>query len=170
VHFAEPEGASVRIGNGFAHTIPWSTHLGIGAHSVVLSPNGRSGFLGMSPGEDALSGWIVVLEAWEGGVAEFRVSPWDMKDAASGSEIRTSGTTPEGIPAFEFKASREGVPGDDGEVAGWTAHAESSRDVLPPDGFVGGLVAVGKFILQAIALVFLFWLELESDDDEEECY
>ena len=28
VLFARPEGASVRIGNGFAHTIPWSTHLG----------------------------------------------------------------------------------------------------------------------------------------------
>ena len=164
--FLEPHGGSIRVGGRTAYSIPWETRLPVGAHPVALSPHGPSASLDPSAGEENLRGWIVVLETWKGVASGFAPSLEDLR-AAAGWDLYLSGTTPEGLTAYRFKASTAGIPRDDADVASWESQAAETMAAVPENGFLKALEAVGKGILFVVLFVFIIWADASSDDDAD---
>jgi hypothetical protein len=116
IRFSEPAGGTVRLGGGFAHRIPWETSVSKGAHELVISPHGRGGFLGLTAGEDAVKGWLVVVGTWDETPAElFSVESIGLS-LEEGVVTYGTGSTPDGRTAFQFKGSKEGVSRGDRQV------------------------------------------------------
>jgi len=167
VLFSSPEGGTVRIGSGRAHPIPWSTHLDLGSYPVeFLAPVPRDS-TGLSSGEDAVWGWLVVIDTWKGGPSEFAVTRQEWIDATDGLELWVTGQTPSWTgPAFQFKGSVAGVLEDDADVEDWRAEAALERGKRKPSKTVKALEKIGKVIVYAVAVVVVIAVKVISEDPD----
>ena len=168
VRFVAPEGTAIRIGGEAPRRIPFETHLPLGAHPIAIAAAGAAESPPASPEEDTIRGWIVVLESWEGEPAEFSVSLDDLRDAAAGSFLRLSGSTPEGLEAFRVLASSFGVARDDPDVAQAETFAAMRLAAEPRSGFWDTMGAIGEGILTVLLFVLILAIEVSDDEEPEE--
>ena len=167
VLFSSPEGGTVRIGDGRAHPIPWSTHLDLGSYPVeILAPVPRDS-TGLSSGEDAVWGWLVVIDTWKGGPSEFAVTPPEWADALHGRELVVTGQTPSWTgPAFRFKGSVAGVFEDDPDVEDWRTEAALERGRRKPSKTVAVLEKVGIGVACVVGFAVIIAIEIVSEGSD----
>jgi hypothetical protein len=167
VLFSSPEGGTVRIGAGRAHPIPWSTHLDLGSYPVEFLASVPRDSTGLSSGEDAVWGWLVVIDTWKGGPSEFAVTRQEWIDATAGHELLVAGQTPSWTgPVFRFKGSVAGVLEDDPDVEDWRTEAAIERGKKRPSKTVKALEKVGKVIVYAVAFVVVIAVKVISEDPD----